>query len=273
MTRFTSAIGMTFCAAAVIALSAISGTSAHGYMTKPLPRGIQKASFLVDDLKSPNFKGVCRGEPAGTVTTVGRRVKLEFEITAEHIGKCEVYILNPDFSNPRLIASKDGCAKTKPAAPWTINIPSDITGRKIIRWMWHASHRVTEIEEYEQCADVIINPGKKRVRRDNEDKIVEDIDVEEIDVEEASAPDAPVTPATPATPVAPVVPATPATPVASVTSAAPVASISSASGSCTPGQFKCDGSKFGQCNHGSFVWMACGPGTACKSNGSSVYCG
>ncbi|KAI9592128.1 hypothetical protein BDF19DRAFT_452398 [Syncephalis fuscata] len=228
MTRFTSAIGMTFCAAAVIALSAISGASAHGYLNSPPPRGIQKASFLIDDLKSPNFKGVCRGEPAGTVTAVGHTVTLGFQITAPHIGMCEVYILDENLGNARKIDSKDGCAAPGKAGPWTINIPSDITGRKVIRWMWHAAHQVTVIEEYEH-------------------------------VPKSDFP-APALPA-PAAPAAPVVPAAPATPAPS------------AGGSCSPGQFKCDGNKFGQCNFGSFIWMACGAGTTCKSSGNSVHCG
>ncbi|KAI8057123.1 hypothetical protein BDF22DRAFT_740653 [Syncephalis plumigaleata] len=159
MTRITSAFGWSVCASALVALSAISGVSAHGYLSSPSPRGIQKVSYQIDDLKSPNTKGICRGESAGKVTNVGHSVTLGFTITAPHIGMCEVYILDENLGNARKIASKDGCAAPGKVGPWTVNIPSDISGRKVLRWVWNAAHLVTTIEHYEQCADINISGG------------------------------------------------------------------------------------------------------------------
>ncbi|KAI9591873.1 hypothetical protein BDF19DRAFT_498967 [Syncephalis fuscata] len=159
MTRFASTIGFFACAAALLAVSTISSVSAHGYMSSPTPRGIAKVSYLVDDVKNPNTKGICRGEPAGKVTDVGHSVTLGLTITAPHIGMCEVYILDENLSNARKIASKDGCAAPGKVGPWSVEIPSDITGRKVLRWVWNAAHLVTTIEHYEQCADINISGG------------------------------------------------------------------------------------------------------------------
>ncbi|KAI9590918.1 hypothetical protein BDF19DRAFT_453374 [Syncephalis fuscata] len=127
-------------------------------MSYPPPRGIEKKDSDVDALKSPNVGGqLCRGEPPGIVTDIGHTVTLQFEIPAPHIGKCSVYILDENLSNPRKIADKDNCAAPGQTGPWTVNIPSDINGRKVLRWEWDAAQLVTTIEHYEQCADVNIS--------------------------------------------------------------------------------------------------------------------
>lgn len=159
MVRSATFSTATLCAVALTVLSVVSNVSAHGYMSSPPPRGIQKASYMVDDLKAPNTKGICRGETPGKVTNVGHSITLSFTITAPHIGMCEVYILDENLGNARKIASKDGCAAPGKVGPWTVEIPSDITGRKVLRWVWNAAHLVTTIEHYEQCADINISGG------------------------------------------------------------------------------------------------------------------
>ncbi|KAI8057119.1 hypothetical protein BDF22DRAFT_773667 [Syncephalis plumigaleata] len=154
----TSSTAM-LCAFAVTALSVVSSVSAHGYLSSPTPRGIEKLSYQIDDLKSPNTKGICRDEPAGKVTNVGHSVTLGFTITAPHIGMCEVYILDENLGNARKIASKKDCVATGKVGSWTVNIPSDISGRKVLRWKWDAAHLKTTIEHYEQCADINISGG------------------------------------------------------------------------------------------------------------------
>ncbi|KAI9591452.1 hypothetical protein BDF19DRAFT_455057 [Syncephalis fuscata] len=150
-------IGATLCLFAIVALSAISDVAAHGYMSSPTPRAIEKASTRIDDLKNPNTRGVCRGEPAGRVTNVGRSVTLGFTITAPHIGMCEVYILDTNLGNARRIAQKNNCAAPGKVGPWTVNIPAGISGRKVIRWVWNAAHLGPgKIEHYENCADINI---------------------------------------------------------------------------------------------------------------------
>ncbi|RKP26054.1 hypothetical protein SYNPS1DRAFT_22098 [Syncephalis pseudoplumigaleata] len=137
----------------------MSGVSAHGYMSSPPIRGNDKISYKIDDIKNPNTGGqICRGEPAGKVTNVGHEVTLGFTITAPHVGPCTVYILDENLGNSRQIATKNDCAAPGKVGPWTITIPSDISGRKVIRWYWEAEH-VTPHEFYENCADVMIEGG------------------------------------------------------------------------------------------------------------------
>ncbi|KAI9592175.1 hypothetical protein BDF19DRAFT_452580 [Syncephalis fuscata] len=160
MTRFTSVLGMTVCAAVLFAVSTISNVSAHGYMNYPTPRGIQKLSTMVDDVKNPNTKGKCRGEPAGQVTNIsGSSVTLQFTITAPHIGPCSVYLLDENLGNEQKIADKNDCAAPGKVGPWTVNLPAGVSGRKVIRWHWKASHLAPQIENYEQCADIMIGGG------------------------------------------------------------------------------------------------------------------
>jgi hypothetical protein len=150
-------IAASFCVFALFALSAISNVAAHGYLSRPTPRGIQKEHSRIDDLKSPNLsRRICRGEPAGRVTNVGRSVTLEFTITAPHIGMCEVYLLDTDLGNARRIAQKNNCVAPKQVGPWTGSIPAGISDHKILRWTWNAAHLGNKIEPYENCADIVI---------------------------------------------------------------------------------------------------------------------
>ncbi|KAI8057135.1 hypothetical protein BDF22DRAFT_731655 [Syncephalis plumigaleata] len=167
MTRCTSFFGMSICAAVLVALSAVSSVSANGYMSYPPPRGIEKASYKVDDLKSPNTRGVCRGEPVGQITKIDHAVTLQFTITKPHTGMCSVYIMDPNLGNARKIASKMNCASHDMTGSWGIIIPSDIKGRKVLRWTWEADHMRPQIEHFEQCADVQIEGSSAGHRRRN----------------------------------------------------------------------------------------------------------
>ncbi|OAQ57454.1 chitin binding domain-containing protein [Pochonia chlamydosporia 170] len=142
---------------ATLAAFPATGVSAHGFMSKPFCRGCEKANTKVDDLKSPNVRGqICRGEPAGKVTDVGRQVTLGLTITAPHVGPCEVYILKPDLSDANIakpVASKRECAAPGKVGPMTVNIPGNISGRRVLRWKWQAC-QVTPCEQYENCADI-----------------------------------------------------------------------------------------------------------------------
>lgn len=145
-----------FVVSSLILASAIS-VYGHGYMSTPFCRGCEKASFKVDDLKSPNKGGqMCRGEPAGKVTNVGHSVTLEFNITAPHVGECDVFILDSNLANPVKAANKTGCAAPGAAKTWPITIPNNINGQKVLRWVWTATH-TNPPELYEQCADINIS--------------------------------------------------------------------------------------------------------------------
>ncbi|KAJ6436922.1 chitin binding domain-containing protein [Purpureocillium lavendulum] len=145
-----------------LAAFAAAGVSGHGFMSKPFCRGCEKASFRVDDLKSPNVGGqICRGEPAGKVITVGRQVTLGLTITAPHIGPCDVYILRPDLSDANTakpVTSKSDCAAPDKVGPMTVNIPGNISGHRVLRWKWQGC-QVTPCELYENCADINVGGG------------------------------------------------------------------------------------------------------------------
>jgi hypothetical protein len=136
-------------------------TTAHGYLSSPPPRGIEKASTDVDALKSPNFSHkVCRGEPEGQITQVkmGGSITLQFTITAPHIGPCNVYLLDTDLdvSKQVPVASKMDCAAPGKVEPWTIKLPIGEMGRKVLRWTWEGQHIGIPGEPYEQCVDLMI---------------------------------------------------------------------------------------------------------------------
>jgi len=136
-------------------------TIAHGYLSSPPPRGIQKVAYAIDDLKSPNRKGTCRGEPPGQVTSVapGSKLTLGLTITAPHTGPCEVSLLSyPSLQFEKTITSKYDCAAPGKAGPWTITLPTGVHGRKVLRWYWEGRH-VSPSEPYEQCIDLNFGGG------------------------------------------------------------------------------------------------------------------
>jgi len=141
-------------------LALVPFAAAHGYLSSPPPRGIEKETSDVDALKSPNTAGLCRGEPQGKITqaTPGGQLTLGFTITAPHTGPCEVYILDENLQNPVKIADKYDCAAPGKAGPWTITLPTDLSGRKVLRWYWEGRHR-TPGEPYEQCIDLDFGGG------------------------------------------------------------------------------------------------------------------
>ncbi|KAI8050567.1 hypothetical protein BDF22DRAFT_695649 [Syncephalis plumigaleata] len=238
----------------------------------------------------PNWGNkVCRGEPAGKVTNVGHSVTLGFTITAPHVGMCTVYILDENLGNSQKIAEKLDCAATGKVGPWTINIPSNISGRKVIRWYWEAAH-VTPHEPYENCADVIIGSG-------------------------GGSPQ----PETTGTPTPAPAPAPTATSPSYVT-AQPTDTAGPSSGATLPssnntntnntntkpsgttpssgpssnntntgtkdsncdskkttgntGQYTCNSNgQLGQCNYGAYTWFNCSKGTTCRNSGNYYYCG
>jgi len=243
--------------------------SAHGYLSSPPPRGIQKASYQVDDLKSPNHKGMCRGEPVGAITKVssGGKITLGLTITAPHVGPCRVSILDANLGNERPIASKTDCAAPGKVAPWTIQLPSGLTGHHVLRWYWEA-HHVSPPEPYEQCID--INFDGDGAPSDNSS------------AEPTFHAEAPPTAASFGQNQAPVgqapdnsQPSPPPTYNAPPTPQAPSTGAgSSTGGSCTSGAYECtkDGG-FNQCANGSWVKMGCSTGTQCQSTAQgSIVC-
>ncbi|RKP08454.1 hypothetical protein THASP1DRAFT_29735 [Thamnocephalis sphaerospora] len=252
--------------AGLLALTTAASVSAHGYLSSPACRGCNKATYQVDDLKSPNGRGICRGEPAGPITQVaaGATVNLGFTITAPHVGPCAVSLLNLDLSGEQQLDTRMDCAAPGKVRDWAITIPASASGRRVLRWTWEGCH-VQPCEKYEQCVDLDVSgggggaPGPATQPDDKE--------VPEKKVYAASA-----SPAVPTSaPVPAPVPETPA-PAQPVPYAAPSAPSSSA-GACQPGEFTCQGDRLGQCSYGSWVWTGCPPTTKCINKAPIFYCG
>jgi len=262
--------------------------SAHGYLSSPPPRGIQKATTDVDALKAPNKLGLCRGEPAGQITTVasGSPLTLGFTITAPHIGPCTVFLLDEDLSNSQQIAEKDNCAAPGMVGPWTIQLPQGVSGRKVLRWEWEG-RQISPEEEYEQCVDLMLTPsdgssgyvgGGPSVAPPVPPVSGSDYSqnsspslappVPSSGPSYASTPSYTPTPPTPSPPSYTSAPPTPSPPV----SAYPTTSSTSA---CTSGTYQClSGPMFEVCSNGAWIQQSCGPSQQCVPEGtSSIVCG
>jgi hypothetical protein len=281
--------------------------AAHGYLSSPPPRGIQKASYQVDDLKSPNHKGLCRGEPQGQITKVtpGQTLRLGFTITAPHIGPCRVTLLDTDLTNEsQPFDQKQNCAAPGGPGYWNIKLPANVSGRKVLRWYWEGQHIGIPGEPYEQCIDLDFGgggggyqPPKRKTKKQQPSQGKPPVKTymapstqpaapaDEPSQDEASSGDdgygdeAPSPsdsaeydgPApTPSYGRAPSRPAPQPQPSADYGSAPS----SGGGGGCQHGTYRCTGGpNYGVCNWGTWVKMQCGAGTVCTPSGSSIACG
>jgi len=270
--------------------------AAHGYLSSPPPRGIQKVSYAIDDIKSPNHKGLCRGEPEGQITPVtpGGQVTLGLTITAPHTGPCEVSILSyPDLKFEQKIASKYDCAAPGKAVPWTIQLPSGVSGHKVLRWYWEGRH-VTPGEPYEQCIDVNFGGSGSSAPAPGNAPVSDDQD----EAPSAPAPKYDQPASKPAKKSRKKhgkkkhgkkhgkKPANTYTPPPTPTYTPPASgggnnddnthyddNDGGSGGGCTHGQYRCHGTGYKVCNWGSWIPMSCGAGTRCTQTGDSIACG
>jgi hypothetical protein len=215
---------------------------AHGYLSSPPPRGIQHVATQIDQLRNPNTRGVCRGEPEGTVTTVtpGQPLTLVITASAPHTGPCEVTLLDfPSLANPIKIASKYDCAAPHKVAPWTIQLPADVYGRKVLRWYWEGRHISNPGEPYEQCVDLLFGTPNSVLERKPLPADLPEPDPH-VPVQEYAPP--------PTTTPAP------------------------QGDTCTNGRYECRGTsaQYGICNNGAWVTLECGVGTTCQSFGDGI---
>jgi hypothetical protein len=287
---------------ALVAAASASTVAAHGYLSSPPPRGFQKASYQIDDLKSPNRKGLCRGEPEGQITQVspGQKLTLGLTITAPHTGPCRVTMLDRDLKNEVPVAEKYDCAAPGKAGPWTIQLPSGVSGRKVLRWYWEGRH-VSPAEPYEQCIDLDFSgsgdsyddkPTFGRKHDDDHHDGHDDHGKHDDEHGQGRRQHARPQVKTAGTP-SPSSPATPSShPLPTPTAFAPVtvpngaggeepraaplvdavANVARAgSGACSAGSYKCnaDGG-FTQCANGKWVTMGCAPGTACRQTSDTA---
>jgi hypothetical protein len=284
---------------ALVAAASASTVAAHGYLSSPPPRGIEKASYQIDDLKSPNRKGLCRGEPVGQITQVspGQKLTLGLTITAPHTGPCRVTLLDLDLKNETPVAEKYDCAAPGKANPWTIQLPGGVSGRKVLRWYWEGRH-VSPAEPYEQCIDLDFSGGAgsghddqpsfggKRYRDENGDDHDDDHGHAKRQRVRSEAKMASGPPAADVPPPQPQSqqPAPPSFAPATVPNGAggeepraapPAEEMASAAragtGSCAAGSYKCNSSGgFSQCANGKWITMGCAAGTACRQTSATA---
>jgi len=143
--------------------AATPGADAHGYMSSPPPRGIEKAGSQIDALRNPNHNGVCRGESSeGKVTDVqaGSSLTIDMAISAHHYGPCVAFWLSDDLSQEIPIASEFNCGY-QPS--WTVQLPKELpSGKGLLRWYWEGWHLGKDpsvIERFENCADINVSGG------------------------------------------------------------------------------------------------------------------
>ncbi|KAI9596974.1 hypothetical protein BDF19DRAFT_464418 [Syncephalis fuscata] len=266
---------------ALTALYAVSSVSGHGHLSYPPCRGCDKYNTARDSINSPLLTpNLCRGEPAGVVTTVNHQLTLQIDASAPHVGPCSVYLLDENLGNPIKVADKENY------------IPSDITGRKVLRWTWEGCH-VQPCEKYEQCSDITISGGNGGYTQ----KPPVDTPVASV----YTPATAPYTP--PSSPAAKPKkgPATlgitlgqadkyddsdddsdvdsdgdysskqPSTPGSTYAQKSP--NDASDAAGCSSGQYTCNGNKFGICNGKGYTWFGCSPGSICHQSKDSYYCG
>jgi predicted carbohydrate-binding protein with CBM5 and CBM33 domain len=250
----------------------IAQVAAHGYLSSPPPRGIEKAGYQIDDLKSPNRKGLCRGEPEGQITKVkaGQELRLGFTITAPHIGPCRVTLLDADLTNESApFDEKMNCAAPGGPGFWEIKLPSDVSGHKVLRWYWEGQHISTPGEPYEQCIDLDFGGGSGDAAPTDKKTVKKEAAAPESDAEEKPQPTN-----------KPTKPSNKKAKKPKKTKKPKKAKKSKkktrrSSKGCKHGAQKCQGSaEIATCNWGKWISTKCGAGTACQSTGkNTVTCG
>ncbi|KAI9597000.1 hypothetical protein BDF19DRAFT_421475 [Syncephalis fuscata] len=144
--------------ATVLGLVAVaSQVNAHGHLIAPFCRNCENENTAIDSLNTPtDLNNVCRGAPpSSTVTKVGRQTTLQIKASAPHVGPCSVFVLDENLGNSIKVADKENCAAPNVDHSWTITFPSNVSGRKVLRWTWEGCH-VQPCEHYEQCSDIMI---------------------------------------------------------------------------------------------------------------------
>ncbi|RKP06498.1 hypothetical protein THASP1DRAFT_25195 [Thamnocephalis sphaerospora] len=281
-------------ATTLLALTAAAGVSAHGYLSSPPPFGYEKATYQIDDLKSPNNNGLCRGEKPGPVAqvTAGGSLKLGFTITAPHVGPCAVSLLDADLNlaSEKQIDTRMDCAAPGKVRDWDVVIPTWASGTMNLRWTWQGCH-VQPCEPYEQCVRLQVSGGSGTPTK-NGTVAAQGVSTQQpapTPQPETPAPQ-PVVPAPqPVVPAPqPVVPAPqPNTPAPSApatkepcddnasTGGAPSKTfpVVSYGGQCAAGAFTCKGDAVGQCSQGRWVYFPCASGTTCTRVGAGAICG
>jgi len=262
---------------------------AHGYLSSPPPRGIEKVTYAIDDLKSPNHKGLCRGEPASknpTRVQPGQSLHLGLTITAPHVGPCRVTILDANLENERPVAEKMNCAAPGGPGFWDIKLPSGLSGHYVLRWYWEGRH-VSPSEPYEQCIDLLFGSesDNQYVGRGGDNGDASGRDNAGDDQVNTSTVDKPrksrnsgtsaMIPSPP-TQIPSAQSSAPSNAPMSVTDSVLSNDVSSSNepsptGSCAAGSYKCSTSDNGfyQCANGSWVKMGCNAGTTCRKQGSN----
>ncbi|KAI8051578.1 hypothetical protein BDF22DRAFT_78682 [Syncephalis plumigaleata] len=126
----------------------------------------------ISDYESPdsyvgnNPKGICQGKRIHKLVKASDRITLTFNVPKAYPGDCKLYIMDENYSNSQWIATKPNCGVRTGTIPWTVDIPSNVTGKKVLRWVWDAKRPDGNICHVEMCHDIQIKHKKKSVKDD-----------------------------------------------------------------------------------------------------------
>jgi hypothetical protein len=163
----------------------------HGFMLSPdnknigAVRDISKINYQIDSLRNPttiDCTTLPKSSPISISLVKNKKytVTLAISIGAQHIGPCELHIIDPDTGNDVIIAQKDNCVSSGTIFDSVSDTGCEIPGglvtndmcvvkwrfcpsnlnkitctECIMKWVWTAKH-MEPYEHFETCADVLL---------------------------------------------------------------------------------------------------------------------
>ncbi|RKP24849.1 hypothetical protein SYNPS1DRAFT_29403, partial [Syncephalis pseudoplumigaleata] len=97
-----------------------------------------------------------QGRRIHTLVKACNRVTLSFKITKAYPGDCKLYVLDKNYGQPQLIATKPSCGVRTGTIPWTVELPAQLSGSKVLRWVWEAKRTDGQTCNVEMCHDIEI---------------------------------------------------------------------------------------------------------------------
>lgn len=169
----------------------ISIVNGHGFMLSPTSqnigsvRDISKMNYQIDSLRNPTLVD-CNTLPKSSLVSVSLvknkkyTVTLAISVSAQHVGPCELHIIDPDTSDDVIIAKNENCVSSGTifestsdpnceipdglvtndmcVVKWSFcpsNLDKITCTECIMKWVWTAKH-MEPYEHFETCVDVLL---------------------------------------------------------------------------------------------------------------------